>query len=97
MTDAFALRDVSRSFRYFQLQPLTLSLPLGQIMGLVGPNGAGKSTTIRLLMGLLAPQAGAIEVLGRPVPTDIAAIKRDVAYVSDDMRLFGGPTLAWHM
>ena len=97
MTDAFALRDVSRGFRYFRLQDLNLSLPLGQIMGFVGPNGAGKTTTIRLLLGLLVPDSGSIEVLGRPVPADIAGIKRDVAYVSDDMRLFGGPTLGWHM
>jgi ABC-2 type transport system ATP-binding protein len=66
-------------------------------MGLVGPNGAGKSTTIRLLMGLLAPDAGRIEVLGHVVPAQVAAAKRDVAFVSDDMRLFGLASIDWHM
>jgi ABC-2 type transport system ATP-binding protein len=96
-TEAFAITGVSRSFPHFALQELTLSLPLGQIMGLVGPNGAGKSPTIRLLMGLLAPDAGRIEVLGHAVPAQVAAAKRDVAFVSDDMRLFGIASIAWHM
>jgi energy-coupling factor transporter ATP-binding protein EcfA2 len=54
---AFVMQGIRKTFRYFQLEGFDLSLPLGQIMGLVGPNGAGKSTTIRLLMGLIAPEA----------------------------------------
>jgi len=88
---------VGRAFTHFRLQDVTLSLPLGQIMGLVGPNGAGKSTTIRLLMGLIAPDTGDIELLGHRVPEDVAAAKRDVAFVSDDMRLFGTASIQWHM
>lgn len=94
---AFTLRGVSKAFPFFGLRDVTLELPLGQIMGLVGPNGAGKSTTIRLLMGLLAPDAGSIELLGRPVPAQVAQAKQEVAFVSDDMRLFGTATLGWHM
>jgi ABC-2 type transport system ATP-binding protein len=70
---------------------------MGQIMGFVGPNGAGKSTTIRLLLGLSGAEAGEIELLGLPVPEQVAEAKRDVAYVTDDMRLYGNATLAWHM
>ena len=76
---------------------VNLALYPGQIMGLVGPNGAGKSTTIRLLMGLLTPESGSIEMLGRAVPAQVTEAKRDVAFVSDDMRLFGTATLGWHM
>jgi ABC-2 type transport system ATP-binding protein len=96
-SQAFALHGVSKAFRYFKLENLDLALPMGQIMGLVGPNGAGKSTTIRLLMGLISPEAGSIEVLGHRVPEQVAVAKASVAYVSDDMRLFSGATLAWHM
>jgi ABC-2 type transport system ATP-binding protein len=95
--NAFALTGIRKSFRYFALQGFDLRLPLGQIMGLVGPNGAGKSTTIRLLMGLISPQAGVIEVLGHRVPEHAAVAKRDVAFVSEDMRLYGAATLDWHM
>lgn len=95
--EAFALNRVSRSFPHFRLQDLTLALPLGQIMGLVGPNGAGKSTTIRLLMGLVAPDAGTVRVLGRPLPGEVADAKREVAFVADDMRLFGTASIDWHL
>jgi ABC-2 type transport system ATP-binding protein len=96
-THAFALRGLTKSFRYFRLDGLNLELPMGQIMGFVGPNGAGKSTTIRLLLGLLGAEAGEIRLLGRPVPEQVAEAKRDVAFVTDDMRLYPGATLAWHM
>jgi ABC-2 type transport system ATP-binding protein len=66
-------------------------------MGLVGPNGAGKSTTIRILMGLVPPDAGEVRVLGKRMPDEQAIAKRDIGYVSDDMRLFQNGTLAWHM
>ncbi|MET0282059.1 MAG: ABC transporter ATP-binding protein [Steroidobacteraceae bacterium] len=96
-THAFCLRGLAKSFRYFRLEGLDLELPLGQIMGLVGPNGAGKSTTIRLLLGLIGAEAGEIRLLGRPVPEQVAEAKREVAYVADDMRLYSGATLDWHM
>jgi ABC-2 type transport system ATP-binding protein len=96
-THAFSLRGVTRGFRYFRLDGLDLELPMGQIMGFVGPNGAGKSTTIRLLLGLIGAEAGEIRLLGRPVPEEVAEAKREVAYVTDDMRLYPGATLAWHM
>ncbi len=96
-THAFSVRGLAKSFRYFRLEGLDLELPLGQIMGFVGPNGAGKSTTIRLLLGMLGAEAGEIRLLGRPVPEQVAEAKREVAYVADDMRLYGGATLEWHM
>ncbi len=94
---AFTLKGVCKAFRFFHLDRLDLHLPLGQIMGLVGPNGAGKSTTIRLLMGFIAPEAGAIEVLGHRLPEEIVEAKRDVAFVSEDMRLYNTATLEWHL
>ena len=45
---------------------LTFTVPPGQITGFLGPNGAGKSTTMRLILGLDAPTAGAVTVAGRP-------------------------------
>ena len=91
------MRGVRKAFPFFTLEHVSLDLAPGQIMGLVGPNGAGKSTTIKLLMGLLAADAGDIRLLGHAMPQDQAAAKRDVGYVSDDMRLFSHATLAWHM
>ena len=96
-TKHIEMHGVRKGFRFFTLEDLSLDLEPGQIMGFVGPNGAGKSTTIRLLTGLLAPDAGEIRVLGHAMPEAQTLAKRDIGFVSDDMRLFGHATLAWHM
>ena len=96
-TPHIEMRNVRKGFRFFTLEDLSLSLEPGQIMGFVGPNGAGKSTTIRLLTGLIAPDAGEIRVLGHAMPDAQALAKRDIGFVSDEMRLFGHATLEWHM
>lgn len=91
------LRNVSRKYRFFSLEDLSLQLAPGQIMGLVGPNGAGKSTTIRILMGLVRPDRGEVRVFGHSMQTGQALAKKNIGYVSDDMRLYTHTTLDWHM
>jgi ABC-2 type transport system ATP-binding protein len=91
------MRGVTKAFRFFTLQDLSLELEPGQVMGFVGPNGAGKSTTIRLAMGLIGADVGEIRVLGCPMPEAQAIAKRDIGFVSADMRLMPNATLGWHM
>ena len=88
---------VSKRYTHFALENINLELPTGSIMGFIGANGAGKSTTIRILMGLVHQDAGSVRVLGHPMPADQAAAKLDIGFVSEDMRLYGAATLAWHM
>jgi ABC-2 type transport system ATP-binding protein len=90
-------KEVSKKYLHFSLENINLELPTGSIMGFIGANGAGKSTTIRILMGLVHQDAGAVEVLGHPMPADQATAKLDIGFVSEDMRLYGAATLAWHM
>jgi ABC-2 type transport system ATP-binding protein len=98
MTDlAVQFTDVSKKYKHFSLQNVNLELTTGSIIGFVGANGAGKSTTIRILMGLIHQDSGAVEVLGHAMPADQAAAKRDIGFVSEDMRLYGPATVAWHM
>ena len=94
---AIELDGVSKRYRFFALEDVSFRLEQGQIMGLVGPNGAGKSTTIRILMGLVRQEAGKVALLGHPMPAEQVPAKWDVGFVSDEMRLFGGATLAWHL
>ncbi len=88
---------VSKRYTHFSLEDIHLELSAGSIMGFIGANGAGKSTTIRILMGLVHQDAGSVRVLGHPMPADQAAAKLDIGFVSEDMRLYGAATLAWHM
>ena len=55
---------------------LTISIPAGTITGFVGPNGAGKTTTIRLLLGLIRPNAGSATILSQPLTTPRAYLPR---------------------
>jgi ABC-2 type transport system ATP-binding protein len=57
----------------------------------------GKLTTIRIPAGMIHQDRGDVRVLGHEMPRHQAAAKRDVGFVSEDMRLYGGQTLAWHM
>lgn len=53
---------------------IDLAVPEGSVFGFLGPNGAGKTTTIRMLTGLIFPDGGRIELLGRPVPKDLSHV-----------------------
>jgi len=96
-TAAIEMRGVCKRYRFFALDDVSFRLEQGQIMGFVGPNGAGKTTTIKILMALIGKDAGEVEVLGCPMPDEQVRAKWDVGFVSEEMRLFGGATLAWHM
>lgn len=67
---AIATRGLSKRYRGGQLavDGLELSVPPGAVFGFLGPNGSGKTTTIRMLMGLIAPTAGRVELFGEPIP-----------------------------
>src|SRR5450432_3038646 len=94
---AIELKGVGKSYPYFKLDNVCLEVPRGQIMGLIGPNGAGKSTTIRILMGLVQQECGEVRVLGHRMPSEQVAAKWDIGFASEDMRLYEGMTLEWHM
>jgi len=94
---AVNLEGVCKKYPHFTLDNVSLQLPTGGIMGFIGANGAGKSTTIRILMGLVYQDRGTVTVLGHVMPAQQAAAKRDIGFVSEDMRLFKTATLAWHM
>jgi ABC-2 type transport system ATP-binding protein len=94
---AVQLTGVGKDYRYFSLDDVHLTVPDGQIMGFIGPNGAGKSTTIRILLGLVHQDRGEVRVCGRAIPAAQAAAKWEIGFASEDMRLYEGATLDWHM
>lgn len=73
------------------LNRIDLTIPDGEIFGLVGTNGAGKSTFLRLTAGVLRPSEGSVMLDERPV-FDNPAVKRDIFFVPDDAWFFPGAT-----
>jgi ABC-2 type transport system ATP-binding protein len=82
--------------RRWALQNCTLEIPAGRVSGLVGPNGAGKTTLINLIVGMLVPTVGTIEVCGG-VPAADAAQLAKVGFVAQDTPTYAGLTVADHL
>lgn len=60
----------------------------GEVLGLLGPNGSGKSTLMKIIVGILKPDSGAVQVQGVDVARDPIAVKRMVGYVPESPRLY---------
>ncbi len=87
---AIELSGVQKRFGGNQvLAGVNLSVPLGKTYAFLGRNGAGKTTTIRLLMGLLKPDAGSVLMRGIDPMRDPLAIRRTVGYLAEDQQMWG--------
>ena len=87
-TPALQLTGVCKHFGRPAVDRLNLTVRRGELYALLGPNGAGKTTTLRMVAGLLAPDAGRVEVLGIDMARDAPAAKRGMAYLPDDPMLY---------
>jgi len=92
---ALSMQGVQRTLGDFALELDRLELERGYVLGLLGPNGAGKSTTIRILLNLVYPHAGRVEVLGLRQPESEIHIKRRVGYVSENPSFYDDMTVEW--
>ena len=91
MSESFAVdvQGVEKRFGGIKaLDRVTLRVRKGEIYGLLGPNGAGKTTLIRAIVGLVAPDAGTVTVLGRKLPN--LDVLRDVGYMTQQAALYPG-------
>jgi ABC-2 type transport system ATP-binding protein len=85
---ALDIRGLTKSFDRPVVRDLALSVKAGEFYALLGPNGAGKTTILRMVAGLLQPEAGSISVFGIDTHTDPLAAKRIVAWVSDEPMVY---------
>src|SRR3989442_8766647 len=79
--------DVQQLWKAYEgtpaLQGLSLQAWEGEILGLIGPNGAGKTTTLKILVGLLRPDYGIVQVRGRDVLVDPVGYKAELGYMPE--------------
>ncbi len=85
---ALELRGLTKSFDRPAVAGLDLSLRAGEFYGLLGPNGAGKTTTLRMVAGLIRPDAGSVRICGIDALDDPVSAKRLVAWVSDEPMIY---------
>jgi ABC-2 type transport system ATP-binding protein len=84
-----AVEGLTKSFGAKRVvNSLSIDVRRGQVFGFLGPNGSGKTTTIRMLCGLLTPDAGRGTCLGYDILTEQAAIKRHVGYMTQRFSLY---------
>lgn len=91
--DAIQIHNLSKSYRGVPaVDQLSLTIKSGEFFGFIGPNGAGKSTTIKMLLNMIFPTSGTVEIFGLDCVNDCVAIKKRTGYVSSDVRYYAGMT-----
>jgi ABC-2 type transport system ATP-binding protein len=104
--DAARLAALTRDDRVIRVRGLTrrfgslvavedfdLDVYAGEVFGFLGPNGSGKSTTIRMMVGLLAPTAGSVEVLGLTLPREAEKLRPHLGYMTQRFSLYDDLTV----
>jgi drug efflux transport system ATP-binding protein len=94
MTTAITFSAVTKRFgATVALESVTFDVERGEMFGLIGSDGAGKTTAIRLMCGLLRPDAGKVRTLGRDPLLDHREITKRVGYLSQHFSLYGDLTI----
>jgi ABC-2 type transport system ATP-binding protein len=84
------LQNLSKSFRGIPaVEEASFKIGAGEIVGFLGPNGAGKSTTVKMIAGMLRPNAGRVLFDGRDIREDMPAFRRAIGYVPEEAHLYG--------
>ncbi len=85
---ALELRGLTKRFDRPAVDALDLTVHSGEFYALLGPNGAGKTTTLRMVAGLLRPDAGSVSIMGIDALNDPVAAKQVTAWVSDEPMIY---------
>jgi ABC-2 type transport system ATP-binding protein len=89
VTPALEIRGLVKRFeKQTAVDGLEVTIPQGELHAILGPNGAGKTTTLRIVAGLLRPDAGSVRVMGHDVLSRPEDAKRVMAFLPDDPLLY---------
>lgn len=84
MDYAIQVENLTKTYKDFTLENISLKLPWGTVMGLIGENGAGKSTFINALLGIVKAEYDHVSMLGYDLKTQEMLIKEDIAVIFND-------------
>lgn len=87
-SSALEVRGLTKRFDRLAVDNLDLTIHAGEFYALVGPNGAGKTTTLRMVAGLLRPDAGHVSIFGIDALQNPVAAKQAMAWVSDEPMIY---------
>jgi ABC-2 type transport system ATP-binding protein len=94
METAISVRRITKTFGQFTaVDDISFEVKQGEIYGFLGPNGSGKTTTIRMMLGLLSPTHGDIEVLGYENGQDARELRNQLGYMSQKFSLYNDLTV----
>src|SRR6476659_9897715 len=82
---------------FIAVEDLSFVVRPGEVFGLVGPNGAGKTTTLRCLSGIVPATRGSVRIGGHDMAAAPIEAKRELAFCSDEPRLFDYLTVEQHL
>jgi ABC-2 type transport system ATP-binding protein len=95
MEPVLTLTQLKKTYPEFVLDSIDFNLPRGNVTGLIGPNGAGKTTTIKLVMNLIRPDSGKIELFGLEHDQHEIEIKNRIGYVGEDQYFYEQRSALW--
>jgi len=92
------LKSVTKSYRQVKaVKDLDLTVEDGEIMGIIGHNGAGKSTTLKMIVGLISPTSGRVEVMGRDMAKESTYVKQFIGYLPEESSLYENMTVTEYL
>ncbi|MDD5038418.1 MAG: ABC transporter ATP-binding protein [Dehalococcoidales bacterium] len=98
MNPTIKLKSVTKLYgNITAVNNLNLEVCEGEILGLIGPNGAGKTTTLKMMVGLLKPTSGTIEVMGQNLSQDGKQFKQHIGYLPEEDPLYGNMTVRQYL
>jgi len=98
MTDTIKLDSVTKIYKNFTaVNNVSMQIREGEILGLIGHNGAGKTTILKMMVGLLAPTSGIINVMGYDITRDSTRVKQYIGYLPEESPLYENMTVQQYL
>lgn len=93
-----SLKGVTKLYGHIAaVKDLNLEVEDGEIMGIIGHNGAGKSTTLKMIVGLISPTSGQVEIMGRDMAQESTYVKQFIGYLPEESPLYENMTVVEYL